>query len=62
MHNTHLMAPTSLHNPTKLDFCTTPYPELALDKWMGQNSTFYHPKHTSFTQHLDQYKYTQFHL
>ena len=44
MHNNiQLMAPTSLCNPTKLELCTTPHPEWALDKWMGQNSPFYTP-------------------
>ena len=35
----------------------SPYPALALDRWMEQNPPFTPPKCTPFTQHLDQYKY-----
>ena len=59
MHNNiHSVAPTTLYNHTKLELCTTPYPELALDRWMGQNYSFLSPKHTLFAQYLRQYKST----
>ena len=42
MHNNiHTVAPTPLYNHTKLEHSTTPYSELALDRWMSQNSPFY---------------------
>ena len=44
MHNkTHSAAPTTLYNCTKLEFYSTPYKELALDRWMRQNSPIHSP-------------------
>ena len=44
MHNnSYLVALTSLYNHTKLELCTFPYPELALDRGMEQNFPFTPP-------------------
>ena len=58
MHNIHIVAPTSPCNCAKLELCTTPNPELSLDRWMEKDSPFLSLKHISLTQCLGQYKYT----
>ena len=55
--NVYTVAPTLLYNHVKFKLCTTPYLELALDRWMKQNSLFLLPWMHTFVLHLDQHKY-----